>query len=303
MNSEWDAVFPAEFELAAYRALNLGLAHMDDDALAFHYQAHGKAEGRQCSRVHDRNSFITQVPAGLEVLEIGPFWAPAFRRPRHNVAYMDVFDQEELQRRAANDANSRGAVVPEIDYIWRGERYRDLIKREFDVVYSSHNIEHQPDLIAHLQDVESVLVPSGVFCLVIPDKRYCFDHFIAESTIAAVTEAHVYRRKRHSLATLLTDRLMHTHNDAMEHWQGRHGSDPRFAAPVVDRTAAVRDRVTKSLSSDDYVDAHAWQFTSDSFRSITGELEALKLTGLRPIRVYQTVYGSFEFYAVLEKRT
>ncbi len=303
MNPGWatKTVSPAEFEHAAYRAQNPGLAHIRDDALEFHYQVHGKIEGRRCSRVHDRGSFIAQVPTEAEVLEIGPFWAPAFTRPLYKVAYMDVFDQEELQRRAANDPNSRGAVVPEIDYIWRGERYYDLIGREFDVVYSSHNIEHQPDLVAHLQDIASVLRPGGTFCLVVPDKRFCFDHFIPESMIPAVIEAHVYRRRRHSLVTILTDRMMHTHNDAMKHWQGRHGHDPRFAGPNEHRTKLVNDTLVHSLGIDAYVDAHAWQFTPGGPRSIIGELHALQLTELRPMRVYQTVYGSFEFYAVLEK--
>ncbi len=297
----WDDI-AAEFEPGAYRALNPGLADMGDDALVFHYQAHGKAEGRRCSRVHDRSSFIAQLPPGLKILEIGPFWAPAFKGPEYHVAYLDVFDREELQRRAAEDPNGQGAVVPEIDFIWRGERYRDLVGREFDMVYSSHNIEHQSDLITHLQDVQSVLGVGGVFCLVVPDKRYCFDHFLPESTIAGVIEAHIYRRRRHSLATLLTDRLMHTHNDSLAHWQGHHGVDPRFPGPIVDRAKVVEETLARSLESDGYVDAHAWQFSPELFRSIVGELDALRFTAFRPLRVYQTVYGSFEFYAVLERR-
>jgi SAM-dependent methyltransferase len=192
--------------------------------------------------------------------------------------------------------------VPEIDYIWRGERYCDLIGREFDVVYSSHNIEHQPDLIAHLQDVASVLRSGGTFCLVIPDKRYCFDHFIPGSIISAVIEAHVYRRRRHSLATLITDKMMHTHNDALEHWRGNHGHDPRFIGPSEYRTQLLQELVSQGLATDAYIDAHAWQFTPDGFRSITGELNALGMTSLMSVRVYHTVYGSFEFYAVLVKQ-
>lgn len=296
-----EVLFPGEFELAAYRQHNPGLAHMDDAALEFHYQAHGRVEGRRCSRVHDRTSFVAHVPSGLQVLEIGPFWAPAFRAPRHDVAYLDVFDREELQRRAAKDPNSRGAVVPEIDYVWHGERYCDLIKREFDVVFSSHNIEHQPDLVAHLQDVASVLRPGGMFCLVIPDKRYCFDRFIPETMIPAVIEAHIYRRRRHSLATLLTDKMMHTHNEAAEHWRGNHGRDPRSDSPSAYRTQLIEDCIAQAMGSNEYIDAHAWQFTPDGFRSAAKEVYALGFTTLRAARVYQTVYSSFEFYAVLEK--
>ena len=85
--------------------------------------------------------------------------------------YVDVLDREALQKKAAGDPNSRGALVPEIDFIWKGEPYRELTRREFDVVFSSHNVEHQPDLVAHLEDVASVLRPGGLFLMVIPDKR------------------------------------------------------------------------------------------------------------------------------------
>ena len=291
--------FPEEFEAAAYRGQNEGIAHLNDLELRFHYEAHGKTEGRRCSRVADRASFLSCVPRGLEILEIGPFWAPAFRRPEHRVWYVDVLDREALQKKAANDPNSRGAMVPDIDFIWKGEPYRALTGREFDVVFSSHNVEHQPDLVAHLEDVASVLRPGGLFLLVIPDKRYCFDHFIPETTIAQVIEAHVYRRRQHSLATLLTDRLMHTHNNSAEHWAGQHGRDPRF--PVEERQALVRRVMTDCLGASDYVDAHAWQFTPDSFRSVSSELRSLDMTCLDSLRVYQTSFNSFEFYAVLGK--
>lgn len=294
--------FPEEFEVTVYREQNEGLGHLDDASLKFHYEAHGKAEGRRCSRVTDRASFLSFVPRGLEILEIGPFWPPAFRRPEHRVWYVDVLDREGLQKKAATDPNSRGAVIPEIDFIWKGEPYRELTRREFDVVFSCHNIEHQPDLVAHLQDVASVLRPGGLFLLVIPDKRYCFDHFLPESTIAQVVEAHVYRRRQHSLATLLTDRLMHTHNEPAEHWAGRHRRDPRFAQDIgPHRVNAVREVLEASLVRSDYIDAHAWQFTPDSFRLVVADLVQLGRTPLKPIRAYQTAFGSFEFYAILQK--
>jgi hypothetical protein len=51
-----------------------------------------------------------------------------------------------------------------------------------------------------------------------------------------------------------------------------------------------------------YVDAHAWHFTPDTFAAIITELHAIKMVPLQVARIYPTVYGSFEFYALLQRR-
>jgi SAM-dependent methyltransferase len=292
---------PAELDLSLYRQLNPDLQHMTDQELGFHYRTFGQSEGRRCAAVHNRESFTALVPGGIALLEIGPSWAPAFRRPAANVKYLDVFEREELQRRAARDPSSRGAMVPEIDFIWRGGRYRDIISQQFDAVYSSHNIEHQPDLVSHLADVSSVLRVGGGCFLVVPDKRYCFDYFLPETTIAEVIEAHAQHRIRHSVATLLCSETMHTHNDPKRHWAGDHGPDPRYAEPGPHRANLIRHMLSAGKQSDGYVDSHAWRFTPSGFRSIFAELHGVGLTDLVLRRVYSTIRGSFEFYAVLAK--
>ena len=88
----------------------------------------------------------------------------------------------------------------------RGDLIRilnQLVKRrdKFDYVISSYCIEHQPDLIKHLQDFEHVLQPGGFYFVLAPDKRYCHDHFMQESTIAEVNGAQQERRTVHHLAS------------------------------------------------------------------------------------------------------
>ena len=97
------------------------------------------------------------VPSDRSLLEIGPFCTPAFRAPVHRVAYMDAFTTEQLREQARGMAWADPALVPEIDFVWNGEKYRELIGREFDFVFSSHNIEHQPCLVTHLAEVASVM--------------------------------------------------------------------------------------------------------------------------------------------------
>jgi SAM-dependent methyltransferase len=311
------SALPPSFDLRAYRACNPGLPPMSDAELVYHYESHGRAEGRVCSEVHDRASFLKLVPPSAKILEIGPSYTPAFRRPAHDVSYIDVYDTEDLQRRADADP-ATGSVpapddpmpappvpnarVPDIDHVWRGERYRELIREDFDVVVAARTIAHQPNLVVHLRDIASVLRPSGMVALAIQDKRYGFDHFLPTSDITDVLEAHAQGRARHAMGRVLADQMMHAHNDTMRHWQGLHGDDPRFEPPSEHRTRCILQAMAYHDAGEGYVDAHAWHFTPDSFEAIVTELLAIKMIPLQLARLYPTVHGAGEFYALLQKR-
>jgi hypothetical protein len=46
-----------------------------------------------------------------------------------------------------------------------------LIKEKFSLIFSSHNIEHQVDLVKNLNQVANLLEEGGKFFIIIPDKR------------------------------------------------------------------------------------------------------------------------------------
>jgi hypothetical protein len=129
--------------------------------------------------------------------------------------------------------------------------------------------------------------------LFIPDKRYCFDHFIPESTIADILDAQ--GRKIHTLRSVIEHRAMVTHNEPARHWMADHG------APAMAVNAA-----TIKLAHDEfeaargtYIDVHAWQFTPMSFEANMGLLNSLGLIELRVDRLYPTMRWHNEFSAVL----
>ena len=66
----------------------------------------------------------------------------------------------------------------------------------FDYVIASHLIEHIPDPITWLSDIASVLRPSGILSLVIPDKRFTFDMNRRTTEISDLVDAYL-RRLRH----------------------------------------------------------------------------------------------------------
>ena len=72
-----------------------------------------------------------------------------------NVCYFDVYDTDTLKARA-DQFGLCASTVPKIDYTDPTGNL-DVIDRQFDIVLSSHSVEHQPDLIRHFQKVERLL--------------------------------------------------------------------------------------------------------------------------------------------------
>ena len=185
--------------------------------------------------------------------------------------------------------------VPRIDYHCPlGDL--TMVEEQFDFVISNHSFEHQPDLVRHVQGVERLLVDGGCYVLIVPDRRYCFDHYCRNSTLADILEAYYDKRKVHTLRSLIQLRAQSTHNVAWRHWCGSHGGKRR------DVESATKQAVQEwTTSNGAYVDAHAWQFTPKSFAEVVAALGSLGYISMRAARVYSTPVGRLEFCAVLEK--
>jgi SAM-dependent methyltransferase len=258
--------------------------------LALHYENFGRSEGRVANGLRDRNDFAALIPEDAIALEIGPFCNPLLRGP--NVFYFDLLSQDGLIARAKS-IGLDPAGVPHIDYV-SATSDLSIVNRHFDVVVSSHCLEHQPDLVGHLQDVGRLLLPGGAYFLLVPDRRYCFDHFIPQSSLAEVMIARHEQRKVHTLRSVLEHRALITHNDSLRHWQGDHGV--MFEDFEQRLQAALRE-------FDDvkggYIDVHAWYFTHESASAILSVLQYMRLSQLAVHRVYATRYGSNEFWMIL----
>lgn len=232
-----------------------------------------------------RRSFLRDIPGSA--LEIGPFNTPLLAGP--NASYFDVLDQSALKARAAEHGRDPSRT-PVIDFVSETADL-SIVDRQFDSVLSCHAIEHQPDLVAHLRAVAAILKPGGAYYIIAPDKRYCFDHYLPESTIADVREAE--GRTRHTRQAVLNHRLYTTTNRAIGHWLGRHGPKP---SPTSAQIAAAEAEY--EVADGGYIDVHAWMFTPKGFSDI--------ITGLGgPLhveRIHDTAFGEQEFFAVLRKR-
>lgn len=288
------STFPDELDLGYYRVNNPDLCSLSDSELCHHYLQFGRAEGRSCSAVSLREYFVQIAAHHPSVLEIGPFSKPSLIGP--NVRYFDVLDSDGLRERARKHGLSTEGV-PEIHYTAPNGDL-STVSSIFHAIFSAHVLEHQTCLVSHLKQVSRILPYGGSYFLVIPDKRYCFDYFLSESTIADVLCAFQDQRSSHTLSSVIEHDALTTHNDALQHWQGDH-EDAGLLDSVVPRVQAALDRY--SAAQGGYIDVHAWQFTPMSFRSIITNLHALSVLDLYPTMICGTPYGRQEFTAVLTK--
>lgn len=240
-----------------------------------------------------KRELIACIDEHHTVLEIGPFTNPMVRG--ENVRYFDVLGKEELIIRAAEHGYNAESPV-DIHYV-SSNGDLGIVDATFDFVVSSHCIEHQPDLVRHLQGVERLLNANGRYLLIIPDKRYCFDHFMPLSTIDDVMVAYKEKRTFHALASHRLRATLGTHNDPRRHWSGDHGVPPGDE----NFTPDYEREMISHIEQNRYADTHAWYFTPSSFAAIVNSLVESKMSNLRVLSVYSTAKNSLEFAAVLQK--
>jgi len=279
------------FHSDIYKQMNRDLTNMNNLDLREHFLKYGHNEGRIFSSVVDRDSFLNSLLPYDSALEIGPFAHPVLYGD--DVEYFDVLDKPGLIIRAL-EHHIDPVNVPDIHWVSTTADI-GIVTKTYDMVLSSHCIEHQPDLILHLQNVEKLLNPGGSYVLVIPDKRYCFDYYFAASNIGKILLAHEERRTAHTLESVVEHRVLVTHNNCWEHWAGNHGTVNLNPETVYNAYHEYKD----SLVTNKYIDVHAWQFTPESFFDIMECLYILQLTKFKVDCVYPTVKDNIEFYVVL----
>lgn len=134
-----------------------------------------------------RKQFVTgHLRTFDRILELGPLNRPiVLKKDFPNCIYCDIRCTEDVKDLYSGNAylESTGLMVDtstivDIDDVIVGS-YSGFYenKEKFDVVVASHVLEHMPDIIFSIRDIAGILKSGGIFCIVYPDKRYCFDHF------------------------------------------------------------------------------------------------------------------------------
>ena len=228
-----------------------------------------------------RQRFVARhAPKAGPGLEIGPSHSPLASKA--NGFYVEILDHATAPDLRTKYRNSGVNIdhIEDVDFVWRGEPLPETIGRRgcYDWIIASHVIEHTPDLVGFLIDCQALLHEAGRLILVIPDKRYCFDHFQSLTSTGDVLDAHQLGRTRPSPGRIFD----HYANAARK---GRSGtiSWHRHAPgrlQLVHDTADAWDAWRNAQTEDEYVDVHNWRFTPENFRFIIDDLRDLGLLEL-----------------------
>lgn len=131
-----------------------------------------------------RALLLRHVPVARQHgLEVGPYYQPTVGKHEGDVRYLDFFSTEELQARE-HDRRPAGAAIPVIDYVVKSDDYYRYVPDQFDYVIANHVFEHVDNPVQWVVDLARLLRPHGVLFLAVPDKKYNFDRFRADTTLA-----------------------------------------------------------------------------------------------------------------------
>ncbi|WP_428376627.1 methyltransferase domain-containing protein [Lichenicoccus sp.] len=230
-------------------------------------------------------------------LEIGALHNPILRKPAARVLYVDHVGTEALRAKYAGDPDVDPGRIVEVDVVWNsGPLDVACGGRRFDYVVASHVIEHIPDLVGWLGQLKSVLRPSGTVRLIIPDRRYCFDHRRETSSAADAILAARAGTMIPGPRQILDFTLQYAARDLDEAWRGQPGSDPPPTRQEYDRAIAIME---DALSRGAYHDVHCWVFTPLAFARLMRQLAAYGLIGFACTRCTATAAHSLDFFVHL----
>jgi len=271
------------------------LSKMTPEELENHFFNFGINEGRFYNKIQSRKDFLDSIKINGKMLEIGPLDSPQLNHNLPDYYSVDVFTKEELIRNYGHDPAVNKEKIIEPSYVISDNDYSQ-IKDKFNCIFSCHSIEHIPCVVTFLNNLAELLTPDGYIYLVIPDKRYCFDHFKKDTDIYDVLQSYYEKSYRPRFVDVLRFVTQLTHNNCVDHWDNKHGEVDTKG--LVAHYPALLDM----YQNRSYMDAHVSYFTPENFMKIVETLNEMKLVNVQIHKLYHTFRNNLEFYVILKKK-
>jgi SAM-dependent methyltransferase len=244
--------------------------------------------------------FLNPNDAGLE---IGPDVRPIFRKSENcNVKYLESRNGDEL-RKFMLDNGKDASIVEDIDFVLdRDKSLQENVGMEkFDWIVSSHVLEHIPDFVRHLQDVERVLGMNGIYGAIIPDKNFCFDCLKESTSLGDVLESFLLDRKQGSISSQVNEFRYAVRPEGIQigGW-GRDQIGKRLVSKHPNWVNHVNKVLSKSAPYETSWFGHSWQFDPCVFTSIVEDISQLELLETLQLETVIPTYH-MDFIAVFKK--
>lgn len=232
-------------------------------------------------------------------IEIGPSHNPiAPKKEGYKVHIIDHLNREELITKYIGH-NLQLENIEEVDFVWHGQDYATLTGKSkfYDWIIASHVIEHTPDFIGFLLNCDSILKDDGIISLVVPDKRFCFDHFRPITGLSKIIDAHYMKQTIHTPGSVAEYFLNTITSGGKIAWEPNFLGDYAFITSL----ESTQNMMERSINSQEYIDVHAWCFTPHSFRLMIDDLYNLGLIPFREVSFFPTT-NTCEFYVILGRQ-
>ena len=245
-----------------------------------------------------KNKILRHISKDGHGIEIGPSHNPvAPKKEGYQVHIIDHMNREQLINKY-KDHHVNLKNIEEVDFVWQGQPYSELTGKSkyYDWIIASHMIEHTPDLIGFLNDCDTILKDDGVISLVVPDKRYCFDHYRPITGISKIIDNHFLENKNHSPGMVAEYYLNVVSKAGNIAWDSHTTGKYNFVHSLEDALQGM-----KSVRNENtYLDIHAWCFVPHSFRLIIHDLYCLGLIPFQEVEFFTT--EGCEFYVTLSRK-
>lgn len=237
---------------------------------------------------------------GKKVLEISPCFYPLLDLDS-NIQLMRcdrVPYSEIIEREAGNQFRKdlHLEVVP-LDFVWTdGAQLKDCVTTKFDLIVSSHVMEHVPNWIGWLWSHYDVLNPGGQIRMILPDAKLSGEYIRRLSTAEYAYECFLNQVITSTPSQVFGALLYITE------WNGIQENKPILEYK---RWYGFEESARLAIESyDRHIDIHCWAWTAES---LVEDLTVLSEAGLIPFKVASTKNGSMpgaacdEFSIVLER--
>lgn len=238
--------------------------------------------------------FISRDMRGIEV---APYHNPlASKSKGYNCLTLDIFDYEQLTANARKDPNVKDKVdcIENVDIVASATDIDEAVEKRgelgsFDYVLSSHNFEHLPNPIRFLKACGKVLKKQGLLTMAIPNKRFTFDYGRSLSSFVDFYRAYHESHVQPDPWVLFDFEAGYTKDVPSS--EGVQGV-PRYGNKLTEKFNQLKARLNGDCR-EDYIDAHVWVFTPESFVTIISDCMLLKLI---PMSLVHVEVADFEFY-------